>query len=107
MRQNNRRPTPPGQILQLHYLEPRAITIAAFAAAIGVSRKHMSGIVNGRARLEPALAARIAKVLRTTTEFWINLQAAIDAFDADRAAKRWKPTTIFARPARGASHSIG
>lgn len=42
-------------------------------------------MINGRARLDPALAARIAKTLGTTTRFWLNLQAAVDAWDADQA----------------------
>lgn len=60
MRPSHRRPSPPGRILMRHYLEPRGVTITAFAAAVDVSRKHMSAIVNGHARIEPDVAARLA-----------------------------------------------
>jgi len=100
MRPLHRRPTPPGRILMQHYLAPRGVTITALAAAVDVSRKHMSMIVNGHVRVEPDVAARMAKVLNTTTEFWINLQAAIDAFDAERLSAAWKPGRIFLEPVR-------
>ena len=100
MTPTHRRPSPPGRILLRHYLEPRGVTITAFAAAVDVSRKHMSAIVNGRARVEPDMAARVAKVLNTTTGFWINLQAAVDAFDAERLAAAWTPGRTYLEPAR-------
>ena len=46
-----RRPTPPGTMLREMYLRPRRVSVARFAAAVGCSRKHMSDIVNGRARI--------------------------------------------------------
>jgi addiction module HigA family antidote len=46
-----RRPTLPGEILAELYLAPHDISIAKFAEAVGMSRKHMSAIVNGRASI--------------------------------------------------------
>jgi len=100
MKPTHRRPASPGQILLRHYLEPRGATITAFAAAVDVSRKHMSEIVNGHARIEPEVAARMAKVLNTTTELWINLQAAVDAFDAEHRSASWTPDRTFIEPMR-------
>ena len=90
-----RRPTMPGEILRDHYLAPRKVSISEFARAVGCSRKHMSDIVHGKKRLEAPLAARIAKVLGTTTQFWLNLQTAVDAYDAERVAKKWKPAATY------------
>jgi plasmid maintenance system antidote protein VapI len=42
------------------------------------------------------VAARLAKVFGTSTALWLNLQTAVDAWDADREARSWKPTTRFA-----------
>lgn len=91
----SRRPTLPGVILREDYLKPRRIPIARLAEAVGCSRKHMSDIVNGKARLEASVAARLAKVLGTSTQFWITLQANVDAYDAERAARGWRPTVNF------------
>ncbi len=90
-----RRPTMPGEILQEHYLLPREISISAFAYAVGCSRKHMSDIVHGKVRLEAPMAAHIAKVLGTTTQFWVNLQGAVDAYDAEQETRKWKPAALY------------
>jgi addiction module HigA family antidote len=91
----NRRPSAPGDIIRAHYLDERRVSVSALARAIGLSRKHMSDIVNGRSRIEPAVAARLAKVFGTSTNLWLNLQTAVDAWDADREARSWKPLARF------------
>jgi antitoxin HigA-1 len=90
-----RRPSAPGEILRELYLEPRRVSLTAFAAALGCSRKHVSNVVNGKARIEPELAARIAAVLGTSAELWLNLQNAVDLHDAAQALKGWKPARSF------------
>ena len=98
-----RRPSHPGAILRAHYLEARAIGVGEMAEAIGVSRKHMSQVVNGHKRIEPRLAARLSKALGTTALFWLHLQAAVDAWDAVEAEAKWRPSKSFVRrvdPAR-------
>jgi len=79
-----RRPTPPGEILAELYLRPRGVSIARFADAAGVTRKHMSGIVNGRAAITAETATRIATVLGTSAQYWLNLQNAVDLYDAGK-----------------------
>jgi addiction module HigA family antidote len=95
MIERKRRPSPPGDIIRAHYLDERGISVSARGRAIGISRKHMSDIVNGHARIEPTVAARLAKVFGTSTALWLNLQVAVDAWDADREARSWKPTIRF------------
>jgi addiction module HigA family antidote len=77
-----RRPSLPGEILAELYLAPHEISIAKFAQAVGVSRKHMSAIVNGRAAITADTATKMAVVLGTTAQFWLNLQNAVDLHDA-------------------------
>lgn len=81
-RGKKRRPSVPGEILVELYLAPHNISIAKFAEAVGVSRKHMSAIVNGRAGITADTATRMAMVLGTTAQFWLNLQNAVDLYDA-------------------------
>ena len=90
-----RRPTPPGAMLNELYLRPRGVTISAFARAVGCSRKHMSDIVNDRARMDSEISARIGKVLGTSTRLWVNLQANIDVWEAERCARKWKPKATY------------
>ncbi len=93
MIERNRRPTPPGEILKAHYLEPRGLTITRYAELTELSRKHISGIVNARpgVRITAETAVRFAKVLGTTDRFWMNLQNAVDLYDEQRKLARWKP----------------
>jgi addiction module HigA family antidote len=72
-----------GEILAELYLAPREISIAASAEACGVTRKHMSGIVNGHVAITAEMAVRIAAALGTTAQYWLNLQNAVDLFDAE------------------------
>ena len=95
MIKRKRRATPPGEILAEMYLKPHGITQQAFADAIGISRKHLSEIIHDRQRLEPEIAAKIARALRTSTEFWLNMQRAVDVWDAEQKLKNWKPERVF------------
>jgi addiction module HigA family antidote len=78
-----RRPSLPGEILSELYLAPNEISIARFAEACGVTRKHMSCIVHGHAAITAEMATRIAAVLGTSAQYWLNLQNAVDLFDAE------------------------
>lgn len=71
-------PAHPGEILKAMYLEPMGISITKAADALGVSRKHVSAIVNGRVPVTPDMAVRLAGVFGTEPEIWINLQAQHD-----------------------------
>src|SRR3989338_6581379 len=80
-----RRPTHPGVILRKYYLEPRGISVSAFARAAGLTRKHISYIVNRRAGVTAETAVRFAGVLKTSSEYWLNLQTAYDLYRAVQA----------------------
>ena len=82
-RRRTRRPSLPGEILAELYLAPHEVSIAKFAEVCGVTRKHMSAIVNGHAAITAEMAARIAAALGTTPQYWLNLQNAIDLYDAE------------------------
>lgn len=94
----NRKPTHPGQILREHYLVPRKVTQADFARDIEISAKHLSRIINGHVRLDSDVAARIAKALDTTTEFWVNLQAKVDSWEGNAKVASWQPRVVYPAP---------
>jgi len=71
-------PAHPGAILAEMYLGPLEVSVTKAADALGVSRKHVSAIVNGRAPVTPDMAARLAGVFGTEPDIWINLQAQYD-----------------------------
>lgn len=85
-------PAHPGEILRDLYLDPLGITITQAAEALGVSRKHISAIINGRAPVTPDMAMRLAVAFATEPDIWINLQAQHDLWTiTHRARPKVKP----------------
>src|SRR5476651_506203 len=85
-------PAHPGEILRELYLKPMGVTITQAADALGVSRKHISAIVNGRAPVTPDMAVRLAAAFETEAALWVNLQAQHDLWEvSQKAAPNVKP----------------
>src|SRR5437588_12503750 len=63
-------PAHPGEILREMYMVPLGVTVTKVADALGVTRKHVSAIVNGRAPITPDMAVRLAGVFGTEPEIW-------------------------------------
>jgi addiction module HigA family antidote len=78
------RPPHPGQILRELYLVPMRVTIIEAAKALGVTSKHVSGIVNGHVRITADMAIRLAAALDTDAQTWVNLQAQRDLWEASK-----------------------
>ncbi|TLY70608.1 MAG: HigA family addiction module antidote protein [Gammaproteobacteria bacterium] len=66
---------------------PLGVTVTKVADALGVTRKHVSAIVNGRAPITPDMAVRLAGVFGTEPEIWVNLQAQYDLWLVRQQAK--------------------
>lgn len=71
-------PLHPGEIIRELCFEPLALSITEAAKALGISRKMLSQVVNGKAGITPNLAVRLAKAFNTTPESWLNLQTHYD-----------------------------
>lgn len=56
------------------------------ARALGVSRKTLSAILNGRAGISPEMALRLAISFDTTPESWLNQQLQYDLWHARQKA---------------------
>ena len=77
-------PPHPGEILRELCIEPLELTVTDAAAALGVSRKTLSAILNGRAGISPEMAIRLAKAFDTSAESWLNQQMQYDLFQAHK-----------------------
>ncbi|MCB0007542.1 MAG: HigA family addiction module antidote protein [Anaerolineales bacterium] len=75
-------PPHPGEIIRELCLEPLGLTVTRAAAALGVSRKTLSAILNGRAGISPEMALRLAMAFDTTPESWLNQQLQYDLWQA-------------------------
>jgi addiction module HigA family antidote len=83
-----RKPTSPGEILREEYLRPMKLTQRELAQHLGCDLKVINRIINGRAAVSARLAVKLAAALRTSPEFWLNAQEAIDIWKARRELKR-------------------
>ena len=89
MRRMEREPTHPGKIIREDYLGPLAITISEFASILGISRKTLSKILNGRGAVSPDMALRLSRAFDTTPDFWLNLQKNYDVWRAEHTSTDW------------------
>ena len=78
----NRRPTHPGKIFLEDFLIPLGITQKDAAERLRISYPRMNEIIKGKRSVTPDTALRLARFTGTEPEFWLNLQQAVDLWDA-------------------------
>ena len=81
---NMHNPPHPGEVLKELCLEPLGLSVTRAAEALGVSRKTLSAILNGRAGISPEMALRLSKAFGTTPESWLNQQMHYDLWQTRR-----------------------
>ena len=59
------------------------LTVIDAAKALGVSRKTLSMVVNGRAGFSPEMAIRLSIAFDTSAESWLNQQIQFDLWQAE------------------------
>ena len=89
-------PPHPGEIIKELCLEPLEITVTRAAAALGVSRKTLSAILNGRASITPEMAIRLSIAFDTTAESWLSQQAQYDLWVARQRQPELKVERLLA-----------
>jgi addiction module HigA family antidote len=74
------KPIHPGEVLGEVYLKSfqPAVTVSDFADSINVSSQELTNFIAGKCPVTMALAARLAMRFRTTTAYWLGLQALYD-----------------------------
>lgn len=68
----------PGEIIRELCIEPLDLSITEAAEGLGVSRKTLSAILDGRAGISPEMALRLSMAFNTTPESWLNQQSQYD-----------------------------
>ncbi len=77
-------PPHPGLIIKELCLEPLGVTVTDAAKALGVSRKTLSSIINGKAGISPEMAVRLSIAFNTSSESWMNQQSQYDLWQAEQ-----------------------
>lgn len=83
-------PPHPGLSVRHNCLEPLGLSVTEAAKRLGVSRKQLSDVVNGRSGISPEMAIRLDKAFGGGAETWFRLQAAFDLAQAMRHADQIK-----------------
>ncbi len=89
-------PPHPGEVLRDLCLEPLGLSITDAAAGLGVSRKTLSAILNGRAGISPEMALRLSIAFNTTPESWLNQQSQYDLWVARQASPKMVVQKLYA-----------
>lgn len=77
-------PPHPGEIIRKLCLEPLGVSVTEAADSLGVSRKTLSSILNGRAGISPEMAIRLSIAFDTSPESWLNQQSQYDLWRAEQ-----------------------
>ena len=94
MRMHN--PPHPGEVLRELCLAPLGLTVTDTARALGVSRKTLSSILNGRAGISAEMAVRLSIAFNTTPESWLTQQVQYDLWQAERRRKALRVAKLSA-----------
>jgi addiction module HigA family antidote len=73
-----RKPATVGEILVEEFMRPLGLTQAALAQAMGVQRKHVNELCNGRRNVTATSGLILARVFGNSPDFWFNVQRRTD-----------------------------
>jgi addiction module HigA family antidote len=76
-----RKPASVGEILVEEFMGPLGLTQGALAKAMGVQRKHVNELCNGRRKVTAATALILARVFGNSPDFWLNVQRRSDLWE--------------------------
>jgi addiction module HigA family antidote len=79
-----REPTTPGEILREEFLIPLGMTQKQLADHLGCDVKVINRIVNGRAAVSTEMALKLGAAFRTSPDFWLNAQKAVELYKASK-----------------------
>ena len=82
MRMKN--PPHPGLSVRYDCLEPLGLSVAEGAKVLDVTRQALNNLLIGRAGISAEMAIRLDKAFGGGAETWLRMQAAYDAWHAER-----------------------
>jgi len=83
-------PRHPGATLWADYLEPLQVSVTDLADALGVARKTLSALLNGRQGVSPEMSVRLGILLGHEPDAWAQRQLAYDMAHTDRTGIKVK-----------------
>ena len=83
-RDPRRCPAHPGELLRDEIIPAVGRPKAEIARLLGISRQHLYDILQEKKPVSPAVAVRLGKLFGDGAGVWIRMQAAYDAWHAER-----------------------
>jgi len=83
-------PLHPGEIVKDALIEGAGLNVTEAASKLGISRTALSRLLNGHAGISPEMALRLSKLLGTSIEVWVNIQAQYDIWKISKIANKIK-----------------
>ncbi len=83
-------PPHPGEVIRGLCLEPLGLSVTRAARGLGVSRKTLSELLNGRSGISPEMAIRLSKAFSGSPESWLTQQMQYDLWRATQRAETIK-----------------
>ncbi|TAK73955.1 MAG: addiction module antidote protein, HigA family [Gammaproteobacteria bacterium] len=84
------KPLHPGEIVKDALIDGAGLTVTQAARKLGISRTALSRLLNGHAGISPEMALRLSKLLSTSIEMWINIQANYDTWQISQFSHKIK-----------------
>lgn len=94
LRDPNRPPVHPGEIIREDVLPGLGMSKSEFAAALGISRQMLHGILTEKHAISAEMAVKLGHVLGNGPGIWIRLQQTYDLWHAERTVDRTKLTVV-------------
>jgi len=88
-------PPHPGEIIREDCLAALHLSVTEAAKGLGVTRKTLSSILNGRSGVSAEMALRLSRAFGSTPEHWLRMQLAYDLWQAKRRAKKLRVKKFF------------
>jgi antitoxin HigA-1 len=79
-------PPHPGEVIKELCLQPLGLTVTVAAKGLGISRKTLSALLNGRFGISPEMAIRLSKAFGGSAESWLIQQAQYDLWQVMQKA---------------------
>ena len=79
-------PPHPGKVIRELCIDPLELSVTAAAKGLGVSRKALSELLNGKSGISPLMAIRLSRGFGGSPESWLKQQVAYDLWRAQQNA---------------------
>ena len=89
-------PPHPGEVIRELCPAPLGLSVTAVAKALGVTRKTLSELLNGKSGISPEMALRLSIAFKTNPESWLTQQMQYDLWKTRRRFSKRKVSEITA-----------